>query len=346
MFSSRGVRFLTASVWLLVAGCSEDKKQPLPGTPAAVQPAAAPAEAPKPKEPPVELKAKWEVGKRYVIREATLQEATVNMPNQPEPVKSGNTVQRDFALTVLSQRPEGGHVLEVEFVATKVEAKAGDKVLASFDSTADIKTDRTNALAKMHRKAIGGKFTYVTDAAGNIEKVEGVSNLVRRVTLGLDRNTATMLKAQYGEDQLRRLGLVPEGLPAQGVSPGDSWTNRFDLPIGGATGKFDVKSTLSGYEERNAKRSAIIKNSGTAQINLGNTPAAAAMQFENVKLEGEAVFDAEKGLLVSSDTTMSMDIKMTANGQSVTQPVSVKSTKALVEVMDAPRAADPAAKAK
>lgn len=334
---------MAGSMLLLVAGCSDDKKQPLPGTPPPAQPGA-PAEVPKPKEPPAELKAKWEVGKRYVIREETVQEATVNAPNQPEPMKTGNTVRRDFALTVLSQRPEGGHLLEVEFLLTKVEAKMGDRVMAGFDSTSDIKTDRTNALAKMHRKVTGGKFTYVTDAAGNIEKVEGVSNLVRKLTLGLDRNTSTMLKAQYGEDQLKRLGLVPEGLPTQPVAPGDTWTNRFDLPISGATAKFDVTSTLSGYEERNAKRSAIIKNSGTAQIDLGKTPAAAAMTFENVKLEGEAVFEPEKGQLVSSAMTMSMDIKMTANGQTMTQPVTIKSMKTLVEVMDAPKAADPAAK--
>jgi hypothetical protein len=339
---------MTAAVMvlLLAAGCSDSKKKPAASSPETAQPVAAPAEPPKPKEPPAELKVKWEVGKRYVIREATTQETSMIVPNQPEPTKTGNTMQRDFALTVLSQRPEGGHIMEVEFVATKVEAKMGDKVVAGFDSTADIKTDRTNALAKMHRKVIGGKFTYVTDAAGNIEKVEGVSNLVRKVTLGLDRNTATALKAQYGEDQLKRMELVPEGLPTQAVAPGDSWTNRFDLPIGGAMAKFEVKSTLSGYEERNSKRSAIIKNSGTAQINLGNTPAAAVMTFENVKLDGEVVFDPEKGQVHASTMNVSMDIKVTANGQAVSQPVVIKSTKNLVEVMDAPKAADPAAKAK
>ncbi|MGV3757480.1 MAG: hypothetical protein ACO1QS_19035, partial [Verrucomicrobiota bacterium] len=124
--------------------------------------------------------------------------------------------------------------------------------------------------------------------------------------------------------------------------PGDSWTNIFDMPISGAVAKFDVQSTLSGYEDRNSRRSAIIKNTGTAKIDLGKTPAAATMQFENVKLEGEAVYDVEKGLYVSSSTTMSLEIKMKAGGVDVTQPVTVKTSKAIVEAFEAPKAAEPA----
>ncbi|MCD6051869.1 MAG: hypothetical protein K0Q55_3278 [Verrucomicrobia bacterium] len=336
------------SVWLVVAltglwlgtGCSDKKKSsPAPSTPVA----AAPVEAPKPKEPPVDLKPKWEIGKRYLMREETTQEATMTLPNQPAPVKSGNAVKRDFALTILSQRPEGGQVMEAEFLASKIETRMADKVMASFDSASDPKTDRTNALAKLNRKIAGNKFRYVTDAAGNIERLEGVSNLVANVTKGLDKNSAALLKAQFSEEQLKKLGLLPEGLPAQPVAPGDSWTNNFDMPISGATAKFNVQSTLSGYEERNSRRSAIIKNTGTAQINLGNTPAAATMQFENVKLEGEAVYDVEKGQYTSSTTTMTMDIKVKSGAQEVTQPVVIKSVKTLVEVVDAPQAASPAA---
>lgn len=331
--------FIALGLWL-ATGCS-DKKPPVPAAKPA-EAAAAPVEAPKPKEPPADLKPRWEVGKRYLIREETVQEATMTLPNQPAPTKSGNSVRRDFALTILSARPEGGHVMEAEFVANKIEVRMGDRVTASFDSTSDPKTDRTNALAKMNRKIAGNKFTYVTDASGNIERLEGVSNLVRKLTLGLDRNTSTLIKAQFSEEQLKRLGLLPEGVPAQAVAPGDSWTNNFDMPISGAVAKFDVQSTLSGYEDRNSRRCAIIKNTGTAKIDLGKTPAAATMQFENVKLEGEAVYDVEKGLYVSSDTTMSLEIKLKVGGQDVTQPVTVKTTKAIVEAFDAPKAAEPA----
>lgn len=332
--------FFTMSA-VMLTGCSDKKKAPAPS--AKPTEAAAPAEPPKPKEPPIELKPKWEVGKRYVMREETEQEATMTLPNQPMPVKTGNTVKRDFALTILSARPEGGYVMEAEFVANKIEARMADRITASFDSASDPKTDRTNALAKMNRKIAGGKFTYLTDTNGNVEKVEGVSNLVRKVTTGLDANTAKLLKAQFSEEQLKRLGLVPEGIPAQPIAPGDSWTNSFDMPISGATAKFTVQSTFSGYEEKNSKKCAIIKNTGTAQINLGNTPAASAMQIENVKLEGEAVYEVEAGRYLSTQVRMAMDIKVTANGQTVTQPVTIKSTKTLVEVVDAPKAADPAA---
>lgn len=326
---------------LLLAGCG-DKKPPAPAAAANPVAEAAPAEAPPPKEPPIELKAKWVVGKCYLTREETVQEATMTLPNQPAPVNSGNTVKRDLALTILSERPEGGHVMEVEFVANKIEANMGGRVTASFDSASDPKTDRTNALAKLNRKIAGNKFTYVTDASGKIERLEGVSNLLRKVTLGLDKNSSGLLKAQFSEEQLKHLGVLPEGLPDRPVAPGDTWTNQFDMPISGAVAKFNVQSTLSGYEERDGKRCAIIKNSGTATIELGKTPAAAAMQFENVKLEGEVVYNPEQGQFVSSTTTMSLEVKLKVGGQDATQPVTVKSTKMLVEIIDAPRAADAA----
>ncbi|HEY1171614.1 MAG TPA: DUF6263 family protein [Verrucomicrobiae bacterium] len=334
MFVSTGLVMFT--------GCDK-KKTPAANASTPSAEAAAPAEPPKPKEPPIELKPKWEAGKRYVMREETEQEATMTMPNQPAPVKSGNSVKRDFALTILSARPEGGHVMEAEFLANKIEVRMADRVTAAFDSASDVKTDRTNALAKMHRKLVGGKFTYITDTNGNVEKIEGVSNLVRKVTLGLDANTAKLLRAQYSEEQLKKLGLLPEGIPAQAVAPGDSWTNTFDMPVSGATAKFTVQSSFSGYEEKNAKKCAIIKNTGTAQISLGNTPAAAMMQFENVKLEGDVVYEVETGRYTEANTTMSMEIKVTANGQTMTQPVTIKSKKTLVEVTDAPKSAEPTA---
>lgn len=323
----------------LMTGCSEKKKP----APAAAKPAAAPAEAPKPKEPPAELKMKLEVGKRYLLREETVSESTIKLPNQPEPVKTTTTTSRDLALTVLSQQPEGGQNIEVEFAANKVESKLGDRIAAAFNSADDVKTDRTNALAKLNRKVVGGKFSLVTDADGNIQKVEGVSNLVRKVTLGLDKNSATMLKAQFNEEALKKMGLLAEGLPKQAVSPGDSWTNNFELPVmGGMVAKFTVQSTLKGYEERDKKRCAIIKNTGTAQVSAGTTPQSAAMQLENVKLDGEAVMDPEKHLLVSAHNTMTMEIKVTAGAQQTVLPVTLKSAKTLVSVTDAKPAGTPA----
>jgi len=315
----------------LVAGCSEKKKAPAPA--AAKPAAAAPAEAPKPKEPAIELKMKLEVGKRYLLRDETASESAIKLPNQPEPVKATTTNVRDLALTILSQKPDGGQEIEVEFVVNKVENKMGEKVASAFNSADDVKTDRTNALAKLNRKVVGAKFTYFTDAEGNIQKVEGVSNLVRKVTMGLDKNSSTMLKAQFSEEALKKMGLLGEGLPKQAVAPGDSWTNNFELPImGGMVAKFSIQSTLKGYEERDKKRCAIIKNTGTAQVSAGTTPQ---IQIENMKLDGEVVLDPEKNLLVSAHNNISMDMKVTVGAQQTVLPVSIKAVKTLVSVTDA-----------
>lgn len=320
----------------LVSGCSDKKKPAAAPAPAAKQAEAKPAEAPKPKEPAAELKLKWDTGKRYVIRDETTTESSMKAGNQPEPVKTSLLTARDLALTVLKERSSGGQEIEIEFLAEKVENKMGDRTIAAFNSTDDLKTDRTNAIAKLHRKLVGTKFTLFTDTAGQVEKVEGVSNLVRKITLGLDKNSSTLLKAQFSEDALKKMGLGNEGMPKQAVAPGDSWTNQFDLPLmGGMVAKFTVQSSLKGYEEREKKRCAIIKNTGSAQISAGTTPQAGAMQFENVKLEGETVIDPEKSQLISANNEIKMEMKVTAGAQQNIIPVSIKATKAIVSVSDA-----------
>ena len=328
----------------LATGCSEKKKAPAPAEAKPV--AAAPAEAPKPKEPAVELKVTLEAGKRYLLREESISETPLKLPNQPEPVKSTTTTARELALTILSQKPEGGQEIEVEFVANKVESKMGDRVVAAFNSADDPKTDRTNALAKLNRKIVGGKFNYTTDAAGHVDKVEGVSNLVRKITLGLDKNSSTMLKAQFNEESMKKMGLIAEGLPKQAVAPGDAWTNTFEMPImGGMVAKFTIQSSLKGYEERDKKRCAIIKNTGTAQVSAGTTPQAAAVQFENVKLDGETVLDPEKSMLVSANNSISLDMKVNAGAQPNVVSMNIKSVRTLVSVTDAkPAEAKPATK--
>ena len=319
----------------LASGCSDKKKPAAPVS--APKPAEAkPAEAPKPKEPAVELKIKWEAGKRYVIKDETITESTLKLPNQPEPTKSSITVSKDMALTILKDRAEGGQEIEVEFIGNRVENKMGDKVVASFNSSDDPKTDRTNMLAKLQRKVVGGKFTMVTDASGRVEKVEGVSNLVRKITLGLDKNSATMMKAQFNEDAIKKMGFGEDGLPKQAVSPGDSWTNQFDVALmGGMVAKFTMQSSLKGYEERDKKRCAIIKTTGTAQISAGTTPQAAAVSFENTKLEGETVLDVEKQQIISASNEFRMDMKVTSGGQQNVLPMHTKESKVLVSVSDA-----------
>lgn len=329
----------------LVVGCGD--KKPAPKAAPAAKPAdAKPAEAPKPKEPATELKVKWEAGKRYLLRDETSTESSVKAPNMPEPIKTVMNNSRELALTVLKDRPEGGQEIEIEFVGNKIENKMGDRTVASFNSADDPKMDRTNMIAKLHRKVVGAKFTMVTDVAGQVEKVEGVSNLVRKITLGLDKNSATLLKAQFNDESLKKMGLANDGLPKQAVAPGDSWTNQFDVPLmNGIVAKFTVQSTLKGYEERDKKRCAVIKNTGSAQINAGTGPQAAAIQFDNVKLDGETLLDPEKNLLVSANNEIKMEMKVTAGAQQNVVPMQIKASKTLVSVTDAkPAEAKPAEK--
>lgn len=80
----------------------------------------------------VDLRLKWPVGKRYLQRMDVAQESETTIPGVPVPTKQESAQSQDYSLTVLKDREGGGQELELEFIAQKIDSKAGGRPLVTL----------------------------------------------------------------------------------------------------------------------------------------------------------------------------------------------------------------------
>lgn len=130
---------------------------------------------------PVELKLKWPVGERVVQDFEMKQTTDLNIPGKHGPVKQTTTMGEKFALTVLKQDAAGGHELEMEFLSANMNVEIRGKTLMSYNSDKPSSADKTNTVASVFNKVLGSKIRFFLDASNNVERVEGVDELVDRL---------------------------------------------------------------------------------------------------------------------------------------------------------------------
>ncbi|HUC85185.1 MAG TPA: hypothetical protein VL970_08335, partial [Candidatus Acidoferrales bacterium] len=74
---------------------------------------------------PVELKVKWPIGERVVHDIAMKMNSEITVPNQPKPMQQDINMGEKYAVSVLHETPDGGHELELEFLAMRMTMMMG-----------------------------------------------------------------------------------------------------------------------------------------------------------------------------------------------------------------------------
>ncbi len=339
-------------------GCSKEEAPPAP--------AAAPApSAPKPKAavPPtgtnataggaatnaaagtgeaVDLRLKWPVGKRYLQRMDVVQESETTIPGVPLPTKQESTQSQDYSLAVLKAREGGGQELEVEFVAQKIDSKAGGRPLVTFDSKSDAKGDRTNAVATALRKLVGVKIHYLTDTNGRIEKVVGAQELQSKLLATVTQQARAILTPLLTEDNLKRVVTLDIDLPTKPVKVGESWPVQRDTLMGQlGTLVFSTTNTFKGWEEHGNRRCAVIEFTGSV-TNKPGAPAApsampVSMTVESGRTSGKSWFDPATGMIVDAYTDQEMTMKITTAGRTMDSKTRNKITVKVIENGEPPK---------
>lgn len=290
----------------------------------------------------VDLRLKWPVGKRYLQRMDVAQESETTIPGVPAPTKQESAQSQDYSLTVLKDREGGGQELELEFIAQKIDSKAGGRPLVTFDSKSDAKGDRTNAVAIALRKLVGVKIHYLTDTNGRIDKVVGAQELQSKLLATVNQQSRAILTPLLAEDNLKRVVTLDIDLPTKPVKVGESWPVQRDTLMGQlGTLVFSTTNTFKGWEEHANRRCAVIEFTGSVTNKAAAATAPSAMPIsmtvESGRTAGKSWFDPVSGMIVDSSSDQEMTMKITTAGRTMDSKTRNKITVKVIESGDAPK---------
>jgi hypothetical protein len=260
---------------------------------------------------PVELKINWPVGGRVAVRMEIVIASETLVPSSPNPIAQDTTLNQEFGITVLKERPEGGRELELQFGAMDLSVMMGGKEVLGFDSRGDAAGDAANPTAAALRALVGAKLKYVLDATNRVERMEGAQELAERVRSSAGGPAQSAIAAMFGEESFKRMVDFGAGFPARPVKPGDSWPIQRDIALGGmGTGVLDLTYTFKGWEQHEKRECARLDYAGTlnSKPDVGGTGAAMGMKMSvhDGKISGQTWYDADLELPVESIINQSL----------------------------------------
>jgi len=266
----------------------------------------------KPPTGPVEFKLKWPPGERVVQDMDVKTKTEIAVPGQPAPLQQDMTMGQKYALTVLKETPDGGHEVEMEFLSARMEMAMGGKSMINYDSTKKSPEDGKNPVAGMFGKIIGSKIQFFMDSSNNVERIEGVEEMMNRLSAGGSAAALAPLKSMFSEGYFKQIMSSSRFLPPKAVSPGDSWPVQLEFPMAAlGTIVLDYNFTFQGWELHGTRNCARLEFQGSVKTKPDATPnpTGMSMEIQNGTTSGVSWFDPELGITI--DTAMNQD--MTVN---------------------------------
>jgi hypothetical protein len=313
---------------LLSSGCSKPKK-PAAASGSSADSTAAVVAA----DSPVDMKIKWVAGKKYAMRMEFTQVTETKVPNQPEPVKQEVKMTQDFNFSALKQLDNGGWELQLEFENQTMDVAQGGHSVLSFDSNENPAQETNNPIAPILRAMTGVHLQYYTDAAGKVEKMDGVDDLMKRIAATGKPQQRAMFQQMFSEDTLKRYGSFSDALPNRSVNVGDSWSMKNDIVSTIGTLTIDMKYTFKDWEQHGDRRCAHVEATGDiSSKSVSAATVGAAVEIEKGKVSGEMWFDPELGMIVDFNSDQKMALKVTTRQQTVTPQLTQKVRLSLVDV--------------
>jgi hypothetical protein len=279
---------------------------------------------------PVELKLKWQVGKRYEEEmDAALNAAEDNAGQQ---MKQDASLTQGFVISVLNDRNGSGRELEVELLGTKVDVKNAGMTMVSFDSAQPSADSAANPMTGFLKRISGAKLKVLLDTNGNPESLEGLPEFIKTI-MGPDAGDPADMSKQISamEDKFKDAMSNSGGLlPDKPVKVGDTWSRNSDVNSGTTSVSQNINYTFTGWETHNDHKCAVIQYTGEV------TPKGADGDPTSVQmhLTGTIWFDPDLGMLVESATKVGVDVKVNLGAQAMTTKVNGDVALKLTRVSD------------
>ena len=265
---------------------------------------------------PVELKLKWPASEAIVQDMEMKMNMVLAIPGQPQPVQQNMTMKMGYSLKVLNAYTDGGHELEMEFLNAQLGMTMGGKSMLDYDSTKKAASDQDNPVADMFSQIIGSKIQYYLNASNDVTRVEGVEDLMHRLSSGGPNDPLASLKgSMFSKERFKeQIMNANRYLPSKPVQPGDSWPIKQSMDLG-MLGNLttDFECTFKNWEKHADRTCARVEFSGnfssTPSTNAG--PSGISMSILDGNSTGVFWFDPDLGMTV--DTSINQDIKMAMN---------------------------------
>jgi hypothetical protein len=192
-----------------------------------------------------------------------------------------------------------------------MSSKMGERTLLDYDSGKKATTNNVSPVADMFGKIVGSKIRFFLDVSNEVTRIEGVDDLVNRLTTGATAEALAPLKSMFSEGYFKQMMSANQFLPRQAVQPGDTWPVQMEIPMatmGTMVMAYDV--TLQGWEMHGKRNCARLEFRGTMQTKPDPNAKAGAMSISILdgNTSGAAWFDPELGITI--DTKMNQDLKM------------------------------------
>jgi hypothetical protein len=281
----------------------------------------------------LDLRPKWNVGKRYVFRIESISEGEARVPNRRDPVKTNSTLTEDLAISVLGERPGGGYEIQFEYVNMKMNVDAEDKKL-TYDSSSGASVDPNNPLAPMIQATLGLKLKVFLDAEGKVDKVEGLESLQQYMDKTLAKTAPEIgntLKGMFSEDSMKSMFKNFEPLTDKPIKVGETWTStqELSLPFLGKT-LLNNYYTFKEWDKRTDQRLAFVQFSGNmdSQSKKGADAGLMNISLENAFFTGKSWYNPEIGIAVETqidqDMTFIIKTKVPVRGKTQEQAITSK----------------------
>jgi hypothetical protein len=299
MKTARSARVLAvaSTLFVLLAGCSKSdgpearRDTPITG---------------KPSDPPVELKARWQAGKRYVIRTEMTRSAAVRRGGRGPSGQREDRLGQTIAVTV-TNAPKDNLGLELELLSLELEITSGNSTIISYGSGSEAAGTLGASVADALDKLIGGRIYCLVSPTNKVLRIDGIKEFMERAEGNAPapadatrpaqprRNTTTTTVRNYYTPESLRAILDLSGVPEKFVHIGESWSMQRDIGSGpGGPLVISSTNTFKGWQEHEQKKCARIdvagvlapKPSNMVLIQQGKPPP-----FGNSKVTGHLWFD-------------------------------------------------------
>jgi hypothetical protein len=258
---------------------------------------------------PVNMALKFPAGQVDKFAMTMDMDQTISSDALPAPQKQKVKMGMDMLLKVLKSDDMGATV-EMTFDRMSMSMSMLGKEM-SFDSAKD-KPAADNPLSGMGAM-VGVKLTLHFSPAGKVDKVEGIDEMVKK--LSAQPNSAVagqMLKQAMSEDQIKQTFNVgfAETLPGKPVDIGDTWESNLSQTVNGMAMKMKSENKLVAVEDQGGHKIAKIEFSGDGKLE-GAPAGGPKVKMDQLTQKGTKLFDLDRGTFTQTDTEQKMKGSMT-----------------------------------